>query len=289
MRKYSLPVWWLTFGFFLSIGCTKAYDLYDASRDIGNYNSELRKLNTPLFSGEFFSAIQELSISLSALLIENVDGQVEDVLKDFEDKNISETEKVVIDTTVASKQETETGTVREFLESRWGTLEEFEEELDEVTRNLEARSDEKEKKRLEILKNIDESQKRFTTSLALVVACVGISSLLLGALNLILKYHRSFNYFCISEKDSESIILINNHDKAETILSISFEKASGVYRWKTEIHSMKLEPLSISAFGHVKVAVPSGFIEQAKHKSKSCSLTIMTGDLQQNKGKLLVS
>lgn len=292
MRKYSLSIWWLIFSLVLSTGCIKAYDLYDASRDISKYNSQLRSLNNPIFGG-LISQMQELTLSLGTLLIANMDAQVEDVVEDIEKNknftlgkvNTSETEEVTTDKTLTSKQES--GTVRELLEARWGTQEKFQEELDNITREIEAKAHEKEIKRQEILKNINESQKRFTTSLALVVACVGISSLLIGTLNIILKYHRSFNYFFISEKNSEAIVLINNHDKAETILSISFEKASSGYRWKTDIHSMKLEPIPMSAFGHVKIAVPSGFIEQAKRKRKSCSLTIMTGDMKKNKGKLI--
>lgn len=292
MRKYSLFIWWLIFSLVFSTGCIKAYDLYDASKDISKYNSQLRALDSPVF-GNFISQIQDLTLSLGKLLIENIDAQVEDVVEDIEKNkgftlekvNTSETKKAATDKTLTSKQES--GTVREFLEAKWGTTEEFQEELDKITKEIEAEAHAKEIKRQEILKNINESQKRFTTSLALVVACVGISSLLIGTLNIILKYHRSFNYFCISEKGSEAIVLINNHDKAETILSISFEKASSRYRWKTDIHSLKLEPIPMSAFGHVKIAVPSGFIEQAKRKQKSGSLTIMTGDLKKNKGKLI--
>ncbi|WP_373949590.1 hypothetical protein [Vibrio pomeroyi] len=297
MRKYSLSAWWIIFTIVVLTGCIKTYDLYDASRDIDRYDSRLRALNTSIFDKIVTTQVDKLSIVIKSLAFETheSEGDFDNIEKKNDllstDKGISQVEEPKAQEAMTPEQK-----IEKFFKRQEAGLEAYKtaiDDLDDLANNFEKNSKTKQRERQEIQKLIDESQKRFATSLALVVACVGISSLLISALNLILKYHRSFNYFFTHDKEptsssnKEVLILLNNHDKAETILSISFEKASDTCTWKTEIHSCGAEPISISAFGYIKIPIPKGFIEQTKSDFRSGNLTITTGDLNKNKGKLI--
>lgn len=261
MRRYTLTAWWVVFGFVFSIFCYNAYNLYSISMDRVSYRAELRLIDNP------FASTPIVLSTLSESFIEALELHTSDNFTQMSPDTYSAIEF-------------NTKAMSEFVEKlrEDGLFDKLKVAIEEQTRKIE----EKRKGILDKLSDLDAS---FSASLTIVVACVGFSSFLIAALNLILKYHRSFGYFVInSDEGKKCLVLINNHDKAETILSVSFVANRKLYTLNLDLHSYLTPPLSLAAFGHLEIPLSEVHVEKINKHSGSCKLLIRTGDNAISKG-----
>ncbi|NVJ59789.1 MAG: hypothetical protein HWE27_05325 [Gammaproteobacteria bacterium] len=237
--------------------------MYSISIDRVNYRSELRLIDNP------FAKTPIVLSTLSDHILEALEPNKTNEMN----KNLSD-----ISPDIYSAIELNTKAVSEFIAklNADGLFDRLTAAIEEETRKVE-------EKRKDILDKLTKLDARFSASLTIVVACVGFSSFLIAALNLILKYHRSFSYLVIdsaksNEGTEKTLVLINNHDKAETILSVSFVANRKLYKLNLDLHSYMTPPLSLAAFGHLKIALPDVAVQQMNSHSDSCKLLIRTGD-----------
>ena len=154
------------------------------------------------------------------------------------------------------------------------------------------------KNNLLVSKNDLESKR--TIQLSILIGCIGLTSLLLAAFNVVFKYSRSFGYYLCDpreekdnrtsgdKKDEESeasitqettelkcLTLINYRDKTETVVSVFFK---GGYKTKVEIHSINDEPCTLAAFGHVSMHFDFRELTRYVNYENNFTLHAVTGD-----------